>query len=555
MPLPNEAETQLLRAALLEREPALKAFAVWRNRLDFEALSLGSQRVLALLHQNLRAHGIEDPLMNRLRGIARYAWFSNRTLISATQPLLAEFDRAGVQLAFLKGMALVASVPGQLALRPMTDVDVLVRPTQAAAAIDILIKMGWRAFYGTSDFIKQEVLERSESYGFEKGPHLYLDLHWNMLKLSRWPGADDALWSRTAAGQIGEVPCSTPCLEDQLLNACVHGAPWDPDGSLRWAADCVIILRETGVGFNWDYLVDQARDRRVVAPVRYCVKYLHEKLDVPVPAAIRSRLGAERVRIVERIDYKFRGCNPSDLSPSASSFLEFQNWRHASRQLTWGATPPAFLAWLRNRWAVDSSYFAVAMTILKKIGRPAWLRQLIHRAGLEEATKAALKRRPLPQISDGLLDFSLSGNPKGALLYGWSDPESSGRWTDGGEAAIALDLGDASPSELEISATVAGILGRSGSEAHAEVWANGIRLPDWRFNKADELLHLRVLQIPSFSPTRQTLVLTFVIRDPCSPKALGISADVRQLGIFFQRMNFSTNSRTLASASLSRETS
>jgi hypothetical protein len=547
MPLPNEAETLLLQAALLECEPALKAFSVWRSSIDFEGLNYGSQRVLAMLHQNLRAHGVEDPLIGRLRGIARHVWFSNQSLMVAMRPLLAEFKQAGISFVFLKGMALVASLPSQLALRPMLDVDILVHPADAVAAIDLLKRIGWRPFYGTTGFVKHEVLEKLDGYGFEKESRLSLDLHWRLLKLSRWPGVDDKLWSRVMPARIGDTPCSTPSFEDQFLHACVHGAPWETHGTLRWAADCVTILREKGEGFDWDYLVSQARERRVVAPVGSCVRYLREKLEAPVPVAALSGLRASKARRVEWHDYRLRGSDPAARSAREVSFLQFQNWRRASREMTWGSTSRAFLAWLRDSWAVDSNYSAAAMIILKRSGRPAWLRRLIH---LTSGTAGAtLKRRSLPCISDGLLDLSLSGNPKGGLLYGWSDPERTGRWTDSGEAAIALDLGDENPGKLKISLSLAGFGLRHEQRPHVEIWANGIRLPDWQFNEADHVPRLLVLEIPSAALARRHLVLSFVIRDPCSPKSLGVSADARQLGIFVERIKFETGSDSQKSAS------
>jgi hypothetical protein len=87
---------------------------------------------------------------------------------------LKAFNETGVKFSFLKGMAIVASIPDQMALRPMGDMDLLIRPSDAEAALDLLTKFGWWPHYGTTNFIKQEVMERSEGYGFEKGKHIFL---------------------------------------------------------------------------------------------------------------------------------------------------------------------------------------------------------------------------------------------------------------------------------------------------------------------------------------------------------------------------------------------
>src|ERR1700687_674202 len=178
-PLPDQMETDLLRAALLDGDAALAAYCRWRKKLDIDALDFGSQRVLPLLYKNLEAHGIDDPLMGRFRGVARYAWFLNQTLTAATAPLLKQFKQAHVPVILLKGMALVSSLPSQKALRAMQDVDLLVRPSDAAAAIDLLMANGWRFHDGTTaNFIKLEELRRASGYGLEAGRNRELDLHW-----------------------------------------------------------------------------------------------------------------------------------------------------------------------------------------------------------------------------------------------------------------------------------------------------------------------------------------------------------------------------------------
>ena len=68
-PLPGKQDTLLLRAALLTGRPALDVFSKWRKTLDLDALDFGSQRVLPLLVNNLRAHGVDDPIMQRFRGV------------------------------------------------------------------------------------------------------------------------------------------------------------------------------------------------------------------------------------------------------------------------------------------------------------------------------------------------------------------------------------------------------------------------------------------------------------------------------------------------------
>ena len=66
---PTWEQESLLKAALLQGEEAIKAWHKWKSRVDVDQLDPGSLRLLPLLYRNLRTHGVEDPLMNRFKGI------------------------------------------------------------------------------------------------------------------------------------------------------------------------------------------------------------------------------------------------------------------------------------------------------------------------------------------------------------------------------------------------------------------------------------------------------------------------------------------------------
>src|SRR6185437_1388271 len=140
------------------------------------------------------------------------------------------------------------------------------------------------------------------------------------------------------------------------------------------------------------------------------------------------------------------------------------------------------------------------------------------------------------KISRGPFDLSLKGDPQNTLLYGWSDPEVGGRWTDSCEAAIAVDVG-ASQSDLRVTVSMACMLTESRPSMRIDIWANRRRLPSWQLNLEHRRMHDRVMEIPKSVLQEQFLVLTFVIRHPRSPKSLGISTDQRKLGLFVQSLS------------------
>ena len=526
----------LLRAALLHGNAARDAYAQWRKDLDIDDLEFGSQRVLPILCSNLRAHGIADPLMPRFHGIGRYAWYMNHILIGAAQPLLQALGQAGIPLILLKGMALVAAMPEQMSLRAMTDIDLLVRPEHAAAACDLLADGGWRPCAGNMDFVKCEQIAAWSSCEFTSGRHRQLDLHWFAFEKNRWPEADEPIWSRAIAGRLGPQSVLVASFEDQVLHACVHGAPWNGIGTLRWATDSTVILRARGAAFDWRYFLDQCCRRGVVIQVRNCLDYLERCLDVPIPREVLAELRKSAVSLVDAADYRWRARNPVVLAPPVRHFLDLQDFRAASRPLANGSLVTAFRAWIRHLWAVDSALEASALALLAGLGRPPWLRALVLGLwGSDRRQTAPPLREPKPV--EGLLDLSLAGDPRIAPLYGWSPPQDNGRWTDGAEAALSVDVGTAA-SDLRMTLAVCAFLPREAPDMRVEVWVQGRRFPDWRLALAngDADMHQRVLRIPKAILAGRLLRMTFVVRQPRSPRALGLSSDRRRLGLFLHRL-------------------
>ena len=530
-PLPGKYDTLLLRAALLSGHLALDAYYEWRKTLDLDALDFGSQRVLPLLVKNLSAHGIDDPIMDRFRGVGRFAWLLNQVLINAVRPVLSALNQANTPFVLLKGVAFIASLPKQLPLRAMTDIDLLVHKDDAASAIGILEASGWRPYYGRAKFVRNELIDRAISCDFQHGQHGHLDLHWYVLERNRWPNADAALWSRVKSVELAGEQCYAPCFEDQVLHAFVHGAPWNGIGTIRWVTDSIILLRNKTETFDWNYFLNQCRSRRVAIQARNCLRYLREQLDVPVPDHVMSELHQERVSLVELLEYKLRAKNPVTLIRPATALVSFQIYRGSNLALANADTIAALCHWIKHIWDADSAMEAAALALLASVGRPPWLRKLMSRIWRREGRLAILGPRSAPNLQDGPIDLSLWGDPKGAVLYGWSEPETGGRWTDGPEAALVFEL-SAERASQSIVFSVFAMVTESAPKLKVEIWVNRQRCEDWSFGLDHARLHTRRLTIPESALAYRHQVLTFVIRHPKSPQSLGKSTDVRRLGLF-----------------------
>ena len=143
-PTPNQE--LLLRAALLQGEPALESWNEWRRKVNLDVIDYGSHRMVPQLYRNMQRHGVKDPLMERLKGVYRYYLYKNEILMHRIGALLSAFEAAEIQTIVLKGAALIPLYYRETGLRPMLDADVLVHAHQAEQAMEVLSKLQWKPF-------------------------------------------------------------------------------------------------------------------------------------------------------------------------------------------------------------------------------------------------------------------------------------------------------------------------------------------------------------------------------------------------------------------------
>src|SRR6476620_328814 len=98
---PTCAQELMLRAALLQREPALESCNEWRRNVNIDVIDYGSHRMIPQLYRNLQRHGVKDPVMDRLKSVYRYYLYKNEILLHRIGPLLAAFEEAKIETMVL----------------------------------------------------------------------------------------------------------------------------------------------------------------------------------------------------------------------------------------------------------------------------------------------------------------------------------------------------------------------------------------------------------------------------------------------------------------------
>ncbi len=377
---------QLLRAAL---DPSLSS-----DPAEFDAAALAGVNWSLLLEMS-RQHRLGGLLcegVRRLeltRGIPAPVWESlqmgyysnlahNLVLFRHGEEIIERSARLGVPVILLKGAALAGTLYRNVALRPMADLDLLVRRSEARAMIDLVGRLG----YELGEVASHATLLRHRASG------TYLEVHTSLTSCPDYFGIEtEDLLARSRAAAFWPVPARSLAPADHLLHLALHGSF---QHAFRQAAinACDMFLLSRAPDLDWEAFFAQARVPRR-APLVYGGLELAQRL-LPSEslagalATLRPQASWLQRRSVARLSAE------ALLAPAAE-----------------GAPPPA---WRRILW-VPSLHDALALVghTLRGPGgeSSAWWRlqrglALVSRHGLDRVLRRFRSRVPRPKAAPGI---------------------------------------------------------------------------------------------------------------------------------------------------------
>ena len=158
----------------------LKSFNEWKLLAGL-AVRHG---VAALIWQNLSdlGHAGEVPATERtlleglrFKSIARVSWITE-----AAAGVTALLEQEGIKVVLLKGLSLEHTVYGSKGLRQMSDADLLVAPSDALRARDILVREGFRSMSLKSPLYRHIILDLGNHLPELHRGGISVDLHYRL---------------------------------------------------------------------------------------------------------------------------------------------------------------------------------------------------------------------------------------------------------------------------------------------------------------------------------------------------------------------------------------
>jgi hypothetical protein len=201
--------------------------------------------------------------------------------------VLVRLRQAGIPVIALKGAHLAEAVYGNIALRPMNDVDLLVRTEDLAQVDKKLLELG----YLPNDCNR---LTAGDNYHFayslpNKG--LSVEVHWTFLPSNLPFGIDmDGQWKRSRRATLGRVEVSVLCPEDLLLHLCLHASKHLFDIWLKPFCDISATIRHYGEEIDWDQVLIRSGQAGIANAVYLTLELARELMGAPVPEKLLNAI-------------------------------------------------------------------------------------------------------------------------------------------------------------------------------------------------------------------------------------------------------------------------
>jgi hypothetical protein len=290
---PNAAETELLRAATLDVEPATAAWRRWISTHTVDEASPRAVDLLPAVSANLPAEvfGVDA---DRLRGLRRRAWADAQFRLAVIAGAAEVLGPLGITPLVTKGAALSSTVYAEPGIRPMSDVDVVVGADRFAEVMGAFATAGWH---------RPSVVDSPFDHAVElyDPQHRAIDVH-RWVLFPRFAAVPEVAWIERAVPHVVR-DCEVVRFRcaDEMVLAILHGLLVSGSSSVRWPLDVVQAARRghavDGVAPEdfWDEVIASASSIGAGPIVADALEMCRVEFDASVPAGVVAQLSAARV--------------------------------------------------------------------------------------------------------------------------------------------------------------------------------------------------------------------------------------------------------------------
>ncbi len=265
------------------------------ENLDWNTLAAVScaHGIAPLIYNSLRSSCalplVPAPAAKVLRDSYYFNGARNALILAELHRILKALEEAHVGVMALKGAALAEIVYCNAALRPMLDIDLLVREPLLGDVERVLAEMGYQL--SLAEGTRAYYMENHYHFVFQKEANAEVEIHWNLKRPAHSFRIDiEAIWERARIATFGGNHALVLAPEDCLLYLCLHFWKHKLLGGVRPLCDIAEAVTFYSDGIDWIKLLTISGEWQM-NPCSYLVLRLaRELLDARIPERLLKDL-------------------------------------------------------------------------------------------------------------------------------------------------------------------------------------------------------------------------------------------------------------------------
>lgn len=308
--------------------------ALLREGVDWDRLLRMAQRhrvrPLLFWHLSVACPGaVPEGILKQLRSYFNYNAQHALFLTGELLRIVKLFEAQGITAVPYKGPTLAASVYGNLALREVGDLDILVRKNDILRAEELLASLGYQRWTRVTGDQKRLAGAQERALMHSWGGHNFtrtdgmgmVDLQWTVAKRHfSFRLSPEYLWRHTQRTSLGGGMGLTLSPEILLIVLCMHGSKhlWE---RLVWVCDVAELIRGSEK-LEWAYVMEQARILGSERMLLFGLSLADSLLGAPLPETVLRAVHSDSAvgELAARVRNRLVSEDNSQETPKVSRF-------------------------------------------------------------------------------------------------------------------------------------------------------------------------------------------------------------------------------------------
>ena len=291
-----------------------------------------------------------------------YESFSNiwQDHLGVFKKILMRFYEKEIEVILLKGAQLAHTDYPHFSLRPIEDIDLLVRRSNRSEIIILMLEMGF-SLYKTNQTCDKFFLKKT-SKRHKKETHIpvFIEVHYSLqtpIRLNRSFSIDmDEFWNGTQKKAAVGFPFLQVCPTYNLIYLSAH-LSHHYFSRLIWVYDIALLIRRHRGEIDWEKLEDLSLRMRIKNPIYHSLNLCQDFFQIPIPEKVLKGLSpswGKRTMGQFLIGGNFRSPEKSRMSRFTQFIIKtflVDSWMEAN---LWFLFPTR--AWIKRAYSLQNTH-------------------------------------------------------------------------------------------------------------------------------------------------------------------------------------------------------